>query len=412
MIRKRVEVSASRAFGLTEDFEMNATLSRFLQDNETLIFERAPLVEKLLSKYRRHFQREAHWKERVLPYSFLTDVFDNDGLSPLGLRMALVDTGCARSMRNLPVLYEGSITLMYERLAAINRSPVHRFWWILFDEIWRLNSSDYSHLRKYRRSFSPQYPTSIAYRPMPRQALEQFLHKRGLWKKKGAKGGPFNRGMLNRIYFYLNEIVFAGHHDGRVLNSRRGWSDQQAQQRRKGGRISDPKHDENPFMDPVDSDLRRAATIKVGLGHDATQATRRDFSTIDDHPLRIGADDGEGAAQGHDRDRSWGLTANPSVTPSQYTGGGTAYSTDSVIVRTAYRWEQRMDGYATDTRWQRFKVRSLQWLSLHPVVVKFEREKLYLYLKLVDVEEEEGGGKKGKRYELLRPSCRRPNAQG
>ncbi|CBQ68303.1 conserved hypothetical protein [Sporisorium reilianum SRZ2] len=415
MVRKRVEVSASRAFGLTEDFEMNATLSRFLQDNETLILSRAPLVERLLTRYRRHFAREAHWKERVLPYSFLTDVFDNDGLSPLGLRMALVDTGCGRSMRNLPIHYEGSITLMYERLAAINRSPVHRFWWILFDEIWRLNSSDYSELRKYRRSFSPQYPTSIAYRPMPRQALEQFLHKRGLWKKKGGTGGPFNRGMLNRIYFYLNEIVFAGHHDGRVLNSRRGWSDQHAQHaqqhqhKHKGGRTSDARPGENPFLDPVDSNLRRAATIQVGLGHDATQATRRDFSTIDDHPSRLGGDDADVDSQGHNRDRSWGLTANPSVTPSQYTGGSTAYSNDSVIMRTAYRWEQRMDGYATDTRWQRFKVRSLQWLSLHPVVVKFEREKLYLYLKLVDVEEE--GGKRGKRYELLKPSCRRPGAE-
>ena len=102
------------------------------------------------------------------------------------------------------------------------------------------------------------------------------------------------------------------------------------------------------------------------------------------------------------------MTANPSLTPSQYTGGGTAYSNDSVIVRTAYRREQRLDGYKTDTRWQRFKVRALQWLSLHPVVVKFEREKLYLYVKLVKDGE-------GERYELLKPSCRpprRPAAEG
>ncbi|GAC95836.1 hypothetical protein PHSY_003413 [Pseudozyma hubeiensis SY62] len=406
LVRRRLEVSASRVLGLTEDFDMNPTLSRFLQDNERLVIDRAPLVEKVLRKYRRHFEREALWKERVLPYSFLTDVFDNDGLSPLGLRMALVETGCGRSMRNLPMEYEGSITLMYERLAAINRSPAHRFWWIFFDEIWRLNSNDYSLLRKYRRSFSPQYPTSIAYRPMPRQDLEEFLRKRGLWKKKGAKGGPFNRGLLNRIYFSLNEIVFAGHSDARAVNPRRGWSDQH---HRKGGRVSDPRKDENPFLDPVDSDLRRAATIKVGLGHDATQATRRDFSTIDDDPSHSSQLTSSSAALSpgahHQKEeRSWGLTANPSITPSQYTGGGTAYSNDSVIVRTAYRWEQRMDGYATDTPWQRFKVRSLQWLSLHPVVVKFDREKLYLYLKLVEAQGEDG--KRVRRYELLKPACR------
>lgn len=372
-IRRQIEVSASRAFGLTEDFDLNHTLSRFLRDNESLIIERAPRVEKMLRKYRRDFERQARWKERVLPYSFLTDVFDNHGLSPLGLRMALEETGCGRSMRNLPVLYEGCVTLMYERLAAINRSPVHRFWWILFDEIWRLNSNDYSLLRKYRRSFSPQYPTSIAYRPMTRQALEQFLHKRGLWKKHGAVGGPFNRGLLNRVYFYLNELVFSGsHHRDRALNSGRGWSD-------------------NPFLDPVDSHLRRAATIKVGLGQTPLDATRRDISSIDN--------------PSHLTTHSWGLTANPSLTPSQYTGGGTAYSTDSVIVRTAYRWEQRMDGYKTDTRWQRCRVRMLEWLSLHPVEVVWGRERLWLYLKLVD----DGG--KGGRYELLKPSCRPPHSK-
>ncbi|KAJ1033853.1 hypothetical protein NDA16_000061 [Ustilago loliicola] len=37
-VRQRVTISASRAFGLTEDFEMNATLSRFLQDNERIYF--------------------------------------------------------------------------------------------------------------------------------------------------------------------------------------------------------------------------------------------------------------------------------------------------------------------------------------------------------------------------------------
>ncbi len=418
-IRRELEVSASRAFGLTEDYEMNPTLARFLQDNERLVVERAPMVDKVLRKYRRDFEREARWKERVLPYSFLSDVFDNDGLSPIGLRMALVETGCGRSMRNLPILYEGCVTLMYERLAAINRSPVHRFWWILFDEIWRLNSNDYSQLRKYRRSFSPQYPTSIAYRPMTRHALEKFLAKRGLWKKHGSTGGPFNRGLLNRIYFYLNEIVFAGHHSGRVLNATRGWSDQ-----RDAGQVLDPRQGANPFLDPVDSDLRRAATIKVGLGHDAAHATRRDFSTIDDKPTKSAltylssSEFGENGSSSphHHRDRSWGLTANPSITPSHYTGGGTAYSTDSVVVRTAYRWEQRMDGYATDTPWQRFQVRALQWLSLHPVVVRFEREKLYLYLKLVEVQNEEGKRRKkkgkgeiGQRYELLKPSCRPPN---
>ncbi|KAI3488699.1 hypothetical protein L1887_47181 [Cichorium endivia] len=71
-----------------------------------------------------------------------------------------------------------------------------------------------------------------------------------------------------------------------------------------------------PVLDPVSSDLRRVATIKVGLGHDATHATRRGISTVDD-TLDSSGDSGGHAAG----DRSWGMTANASV-PSQYTGGG------------------------------------------------------------------------------------------
>ncbi|PWY99668.1 hypothetical protein BCV70DRAFT_148120, partial [Testicularia cyperi] len=372
-VRQTIEVSASRAFGLTESFDMSTTLSRFLQDNESLVVQRAPLVEKLLKRYRREFEREARWKERTLPYSFLTDIFDNDGLSPLGLRMALVDIGCRRAVRNLPIYYEGCVTLMYERLAAINRSPVHRFWWLLFDELWRQNSADYQGLTKYRRCFSPQYPSSIAYRPMPRKAFEKFLEKRGLWKKGGSKGGPFNRGVLNRIYFYLNEIVFAGHFDG-TLSTNPGWSHgggpqyampPQSPASKEGRR----RVEENPFADAVmDSVTKRAATIHVGLGHDARDATRRDFTSIDS--LSTGAK------------QPWKLSSNSPSAPAHYTGGGTDYSITSVIVRPAYTWEQRLDGHRTDTRWQRFRIRALQWLSLHPVEIDFDRQKLYLYLKL------------------------------
>ena len=57
--------------------------------------------------------------------------------------------------------------------------------------------------------FDPHYPTSIAYRPLPRAALESFLTQRGLFQKNGARDF-IHSGVLNKLYFRLNQIVFRG----------------------------------------------------------------------------------------------------------------------------------------------------------------------------------------------------------
>ena len=62
-------------------------------------------------------------------------------------------------------------------------------------------------------------------------------------------------------------------------------------------------------------------------------------------------------------------------------------------------WEQRMSGKATSTKLQRLKIRTMQWLNLYPVVTDFGRQKLFLYVRLVD----------GDRYELLKDRCTPPS---
>jgi len=67
-------------------------------------------------------------------------------------------------------------------------------------------------LRTHETDFNPYYPTSIAYRPLPRPILDAFLIQRGLLTVP-VKGRLYRRsfvhtGILNKVYFRLNQIVF------------------------------------------------------------------------------------------------------------------------------------------------------------------------------------------------------------
>lgn len=70
-------------------------------------------------------------------------------------------------------------------------------------------------LRTHASDFDPWFPTSIAYRPLPRAALDTFLVQRGVLRVSSGslftRSGVLTSGLINRLYFRLNEIVFEGH---------------------------------------------------------------------------------------------------------------------------------------------------------------------------------------------------------
>jgi hypothetical protein len=74
--------------------------------------------------------------------------------------------------------------------------------------LWRRNHDTIGGLEKYASDFNPHYRTSIAYTPLPRPALENFLAQRGLLRKKPRWGDFFHAGFLNKLYLRLNDAVF------------------------------------------------------------------------------------------------------------------------------------------------------------------------------------------------------------
>ncbi|KAK0549905.1 hypothetical protein OC845_002888 [Tilletia horrida] len=216
-VRQPLVVSGSSAFELFDDFRPSAGLAKFLHDNQILVKSRIPLVEKLMEAYRARYYDEARRKRSIMSYSFTIDIFSNHRLRMVELEQAFDRASCCDAVRELPYRYRSCIISLYERLEAINRSEVHRWWWLFWDDLWRRNSTDIAAMRKHRKHLSPSFPTSIAYRPMPRPELENFLAKHGLWIN-GGKNGFIHTGTLNSIYFYLDELVFS--HGGSQLRSK------------------------------------------------------------------------------------------------------------------------------------------------------------------------------------------------
>jgi hypothetical protein len=65
---------------------------------------------------------------------------------------------------------------------------------------------------------NPHYPTSIAYTPLPRAALEAFLAQRGLLRRPSKWGDVFHSGVLNKLYLRLNDVAFHGSRRARILH--------------------------------------------------------------------------------------------------------------------------------------------------------------------------------------------------
>ncbi|KAJ7492658.1 hypothetical protein FB451DRAFT_1219165 [Mycena latifolia] len=191
--------------GLNDDYDLTPDLARFIALNQDLIPRRLEHLEETLSSYRRHHRKECRWKYHVLTYRFLTHVFDRPRESS-GLAESSIQFERDLRVRQLMVGNEAVFQTAYERLEAVSSEMAATWWFLFWDDLWRRNHDTISGLSLHASDFDPHYPTSIAYRPLPRAALESFLVQRGLFSKQHF----FHSGFLNKVYLRLNEIVFQG----------------------------------------------------------------------------------------------------------------------------------------------------------------------------------------------------------
>ncbi|CAJ0923800.1 19125_t:CDS:2 [Entrophospora sp. SA101] len=195
--------------GITDDFQMTPQLEKLFNDNEDILETNLVSVQSIMKKYRKFYHDEAKWKEDTLSYGFFFNVYDNPSIPLEALPVLLVSTENNHLVQSIPESDYPSLVYLYERMRIVNLSRVHQWWYLFWEDLWRKNNKEIPHLSKNPRDFSPAYSVSICYKPMTRLELEEFLEKRGCWQN-GGKKGFLHSGVLNRIYLYLNNVVFHG----------------------------------------------------------------------------------------------------------------------------------------------------------------------------------------------------------
>lgn len=358
--RTKLTIDGAAAFGLRDDFEYTTSVEKFISDNESTVSLRMPQLRQLMQGYRLRYYREAVEKRKTMEYAFLTEVFDRPCWQRDELVREFRQSKLAPVIRQLPSRYLASSTLLVERIAHIHRTRVHKWWYIFWDDLWRQNNGDFAGLRNHPQTFSPHFPTSIAYTPMSRIKLEALLKsKKGVWaeddpgaqffastseereraKSSQKQSGLFNRGLLNRIYFLLDEIAF-----DRSLRS----------------------------PGEAQPGAGRGEALVVGTIKPDGSMVVRSMATL--------------SASSEQKDVfRLPLYVDPFAATSRHTGGGTDQDDSSIIERYAWPWtEQRLSGRPSRQLLKRIKGHILEWLSIRPYKLHSDIEQLYIYLRLVD----------------------------
>jgi hypothetical protein len=206
--RKGLTIDGAAAFGLGDDFEWTPSVQRFFHSNSGILQGRLGAIQDLLNRYRQAFYNEARSKRNTMGYSFLVDIFEKPVLEAEEMEALFQHSSCSKAIRELPARYPATTTLLLQRLNHLARSPLHRWWFLFWDDLWRQNQEDYKCLSRHEGVFSPQFPTSIGWTPLPRHQLEERLRAtEGVWSEKGTKRTIFHSGLLNQMYFALDGLA-------------------------------------------------------------------------------------------------------------------------------------------------------------------------------------------------------------
>ena len=204
------------AIGIEDDMEISPILAKFLHLNRDLVEARLDLLLEGLEEYRREMRRQNKRKRTALSYQFLTRVY-NWPARPAEVVKAVEQHESDLRVRDLFAANGGALQMASERMDAVCRSEITIWWYLFWDDFWRRNYETIAALQRYESDFNPHFASSVAYRPLPRPALEAFLAQRGLLSPRAKSRQFVHHGLLNKIYFRMNQIAF--HNTDKVILS-------------------------------------------------------------------------------------------------------------------------------------------------------------------------------------------------
>lgn len=193
-----------KAFGVDTDFSLTPEVTELLTANSEVGDFRLPLIQAHLDGHRRHFYDLDQRKRKTLSYGFLLHILANDALRTSELTKGLKSMEANEVLWLVTTDYSACFAYLEERLQCIERSKTTQIWYLFWDDFWRCNGTSLKAVGKHPELFSPYYRTSLCYQPLPRERLEHLLARVDL----AGDAQYLTSGLLNRLYFLLNQVVF------------------------------------------------------------------------------------------------------------------------------------------------------------------------------------------------------------
>mmetsp|Transcript_77 Transcript_77/g.148 ORF Transcript_77/g.148 Transcript_77/m.148 type:complete len:945 (+) Transcript_77:2-2836(+) len=188
--------------GIDDSFDMNERMGEVLAISESLW---APQMEPLLSgytQYRTDLVAQFEAKKGILHNGFWYYVYNNDQLDRAALLSYIRDFETNPVLKNFPTEHQAGLNFLFMRMQFVAH-PVNAFWFTLWDDIWEENK-DMNAFKDLQDDIAPTSGNSIAYYPMEREKLVEWLSSKGLWGGGSCCfcGSPklFSDEMLDVIY--------------------------------------------------------------------------------------------------------------------------------------------------------------------------------------------------------------------
>ena len=198
--------------GLHDDMSETATLSEIFQKTDDIWTSELPKLIAEHDNYRQTLIQKARDANKVLGDGFWYFVYNNHQL-PREALLSYLDTQEGNdTIREMASTQAAALDFLFRRMAYVNSHPAIKLWYVFWDDFYYQNK-EMDRVVKCADDFNPIKATSICYRVLKRQDLEQWLDTRKLIGSRPTllnallfKSVLFNESNLDTLYQRITEL--------------------------------------------------------------------------------------------------------------------------------------------------------------------------------------------------------------
>lgn len=195
---------SAEAVGFNNKFEVRGTKAAALLNdpkNSRIISTHLPRWRQKCIEYRAKFRKEEADKEATLSSAFWLHVYDASAMSPADLARYLATWETNPDMTGLMEKHKAGLQFLFQRMALLRSHPACALWYCFWSSVWE-NNANLGAVAGCADILDPRSSKALAYRPMPRDKLEEEL-----------EGKPFRStrrfvsdAVLDALYEQLNTL--------------------------------------------------------------------------------------------------------------------------------------------------------------------------------------------------------------